>query len=203
MPKPLSSFRLACPSTSEIRVQIQQTELAGLLLIEPDVRGDERGFFFELWQQERYRAAGLPQEMAQDNLSRSARGVLRGLHFQNPNAQGKLVTALEGAIFDVAVDLRHGSPTFGRWFGAELSAANHRQLFVPVGFAHGFCVLSEAALVHYKCTAPYDPASELTVAWNDPQLAIAWPCPAPTLSPRDAQAPPLAEIPVDRLFNYS
>ena len=184
-------------------MQIQQTGLAGLLLIEPDVRGDHRGYFFELWQQERYQAAGLPEGMAQDNLSRSAQGVLRGLHFQNPNAQGKLVTTLEGAIFDVAVDLRQGSPTFGRWFGAELSAANHRQIYVPVGFAHGFCVLSESALVHYKCTTPYHPVSEWTLAWNDPQLAIAWPCPAPTLSARDAQAPRLAEIPVDRLFNWA
>ncbi len=157
-------------------------DLPGLLIVEPKVMGDARGFFLELWHQQRYQEAGLEVGFVQDNLSRSRQGTLRGLHFQNPRAQGKLISVLEGEVFDVAVDLRRSSPTFGRWHGLRLSSDNHRQFFIPSGFAHGFQVLSETALFHYKCTAYYAPETELAVRWNDPDLAIQWPLPNPILS---------------------
>ena len=175
-------------------------ELAGLLVIEPKVFGDERGFFLETWNQQRYRDAGISQEFVQDNLSFSRRGTLRGLHFQNPNAQAKLVSVLEGEIYDVAVDLRRHSPTFGRWHGLRLSGDTKRQFYISAGFAHGFQVLSPTALFHYKCSAPYSPQDELAIRWDDPKLGISWPLPSPILSPRDAQAPLLREIPKSRLF---
>ncbi|HOC00891.1 MAG TPA: dTDP-4-dehydrorhamnose 3,5-epimerase [Verrucomicrobiota bacterium] len=175
-------------------------QLDGLLLIEPDVFGDERGFFLETWNRRRYAEAGLDIDFVQDNLSRSRRGILRGLHFQNPSSQGKLVMALEGEVFDVAVDLRRSSPTFGRWQGVLLSAGNKRQFYLPPGFAHGFQVVSETALFHYKCTAAYAPANECAVRWDDPELAIAWPIANPVLSAKDAHAPRLSQIPPDRLF---
>lgn len=175
-------------------------ELAGLRLIEPDVFGDARGFFTELWNAERYRAHGLEVLFVQDNLSWSRRASLRGLHFQNPTPQGKLVTVLEGEVFDVAVDLRRGSPTFGRWEGVRLSSENRRQLYVPEGFAHGFQVLSENALFYYKCTAAYAAGHERAVRWDDPDLAIAWPLPEPVLSTKDAAAPRLRDLPPDHLF---
>ena len=175
-------------------------EIPGLLIIEPQVFGDARGFFMESWNRQRYRDAGLAGDFVQDNVSLSRRGILRGLHFQNPGGQGKLVSALHGEVFDVAVDLRRRSPTFGRWYGLTLSAENHRQFFVPPGFAHGFAVLSETALFAYKCTELYAPQNEVTLAWNDPEIGIPWPLAAPQLSAKDARGLPLRDIPKDRLF---
>jgi dTDP-4-dehydrorhamnose 3,5-epimerase len=175
-------------------VIVRETSLPGVLLIEPKVFADARGFFLESWHQTRYREAGLPGAFVQDNVSRSARGILRGLHFQEPEAQGKLVSALDGEIYDVAVDVRVGSPRFGSWVAAVLSSENHHQLYVPEGFAHGFCVVSEAAIVSYKCTRPYAPPAERTVIWNDPDIAIRWPLENPRLSPKDAGGRPLKEL---------
>jgi dTDP-4-dehydrorhamnose 3,5-epimerase len=173
-----------------------------VLLIEPEVHGDGRGFFMETWHRKRYVAAGIALPFVQDNLSRSARGILRGLHLQNPHAQGKLVSVLEGAVFDVAVDVRVGSPHFGKWVGYELSADNHRQLWVPPGFAHGFCVTSDHAMFAYKCTDIYHRESEIGLAWNDPTLGIDWPIREPLLSAKDAAAPTLFEIEKERLPAY-
>jgi len=177
-------------------VKVQQTELPGVLVIEPTVHGDARGFFLESYQQERYAALGVPGPFVQDNLSRSVQGTLRGLHLQEPNPQGKLVQVLQGAVFDVAVDVRRGSPHFGRWVGVELTAENHRQLWIPPGFAHGFCVLSSSADFFYKCTALYAPQAERSVRWDDPQIGIRWPIERPLLSARDAQAPLLKDAPL-------
>lgn len=176
---------------------VTETPLPGLLVVEPKVFGDARGFFCETWNAARYAEAGLPAEWVQDNLSRSTRHTLRGLHFQTPpHAQAKLVSCLEGSVFDVAVDLRRGSPTFGRWHGVELSADNHRQLFIPAGFAHGFLVTSDAALFAYKVAGgSYAPQHEGGIVWNDPDLGIGWPLPegtAPLVSAKDAEAPVLA-----------
>ncbi|QYJ16108.1 dTDP-4-dehydrorhamnose 3,5-epimerase [Rubrobacter xylanophilus DSM 9941] len=176
-------------------MRVLETELPGVLLVEPDVFGDERGFFMESWSGRRYREAGLPECFVQDNLSFSRRGVLRGLHFQHPRGQGKLVSVLQGEVFDVAVDVRRGSPTFGRWVGVSLSEANKRQLYIPPGFAHGFVVLSEAALFFYKCTEYYAPECERTVLWNDPEIGIGWPVEEPVLSEKDQEAPTLREMP--------
>ena len=149
-----------------------------------------------------YAALGLPATIVQDNLSWSHRHVLRGLHFQNPGVQAKVVQVLAGQIFDVAVDIRRGSPDFGRWVGLELSADNRRQLYIPEGFAHGFCVISDGALVAYKCTAPYQVACELGIAWDDSGIGISWPISSPLMSPKDACLPRLAEIPLDQLPGY-
>jgi dTDP-4-dehydrorhamnose 3,5-epimerase len=185
-------------------VKTTATEIPEVLLIEPRVFRDGRGHFLETWSAERYAALGLPASFVQDNVSASRRGVLRGLHFQHPHAQGKLVQVLRGAVFDVAVDVRFGSPTFGRWVGAELSADNARQLWVPAGFAHGFQVTSaEDAVFLYKCTECYAPAAEATIRWDDPEIGIRWPLPDPVLSGKDAEAPPLAEIPPDRLPQFT
>jgi dTDP-4-dehydrorhamnose 3,5-epimerase len=162
-------------------MQVHPTPLAGLLLIEPRVFADARGFFLETYQQSRFVELGLPTTWVQDNLSRSGRGTLRGLHYQRQNPQGKLVFVTRGAVFDVAVDLRRSSPTFGQWYGSELSDENHRQLYVPPGFAHGFCVLSEVADFAYKCTSGYDPKDERTLLWNDPELGVAWPAVEPRI----------------------
>ena len=179
------------------------TDLPGVLIIEPRVFGDERGFFMESWNRERYAAAGLDVDFVQDNLSFSRRGVLRGLHFQNPNAQGKLVQVLQGEVFDVAVDIRVGSPAFGRWTSVRLSAENRRQFYIPPGFAHGFCVTSETALFAYKCTDVYNPAAEESVLWNDPDLAIPWPLAGePELSAKDREGVRLRDVPVERLPRY-
>jgi dTDP-4-dehydrorhamnose 3,5-epimerase len=180
-------------------VRILETDLSGCVVIEPQVFGDERGWFFESWNRERYAAHGLDLQFVQGNVSRSARGVLRGLHYQWPNPQGKLVSVLEGEVWDVAVDIRRGSPTFGRWTAAVLSADNKRQLWIPEGFAHGFVALSEHALFTYLCTAPYDREADAGIRWNDPALAIDWPVADPALSPKDARAPLLADIPESRL----
>lgn len=183
-------------------MRVEPSALPGVLLIEPKVYGDDRGFFMETWHRERYVEAGIDRPFVQDNLSRSARGVLRGLHLQNPHPQGKLVSVLEGAVFDVAVDVRVGSPHFGEWVGYELSADNHRQLWVPPGFAHGFCVTSDHAMLAYKCTDIYHREGEMSVAWDDPALAIDWPVREPVLSPKDAAAPTLADIERERLPAY-
>ncbi|MCL6438261.1 MAG: dTDP-4-dehydrorhamnose 3,5-epimerase [Rubrobacteraceae bacterium] len=184
-------------------MRVVETPLPGVLIVEPDVFGDERGFFMETWNRRRYEEAGLPGVFVQDNLSFSRRGVLRGLHYQNPDQQGKLVYVLTGEVFDVAVDIRRGSPHFGRWTGVELSSENRRQLWVPEGFAHGFVVLSETALFAYKCTAPYNREAEGSVLWNDPEIGIDWPLEDPILSEKDAAAPPLSGVPAGRLPVYS
>jgi dTDP-4-dehydrorhamnose 3,5-epimerase len=183
-------------------MRIEPTQLNAVLRIEPNVFGDARGYFFETWQRERYHAAGIPRDFVQDNVSRSQRGILRGLHLQEPFGQGKLVQVLDGEVFDVAVDVRHGSPSFGHWVGETLSSENHRQLYVPPGFAHGFCVTSPHALLSYKCTEMYHPETELSVLWNDPALGIAWPVQDPLLSKKDAAALRLADIPKERLPRY-
>ena len=176
-----------------------ETGIPGLLVIEPTVHGDARGFFMESWHSRRYQEAGLPGTFVQSNLSRSGPGVIRGLHFQNPQPQGKLVYVLEGRIFDVAVDIRPDSPTFRQWAGVELSAENHLQIYVPEGFAHGFCVLGDGALLTYLCTAEYRPEFDRSVSWDDPELGIRWPLEEATLSAKDAAAPRLADIPPDQL----
>lgn len=183
-------------------MKITPMSLPEVLLVEPDRFGDARGYFLETWHQQRYAAAGIKMDFVQDNLSRSAHGILRGLHLQHPNDQGKLVYVLEGEVFDVAVDVRLGSPNFGKWTGAPLSAGDHRQLWIPPGFAHGFCVTSASALFAYKCTALYSAADELGVLWNDPAIAIAWPVAAPQLSAKDKVLPLLAEIDPARLPLY-
>jgi dTDP-4-dehydrorhamnose 3,5-epimerase len=175
-------------------MNVIQTAVAGVLIVEPDLRGDARGFFIELFQSERYRACGIGEPFVQDNLSRSSKGVLRGLHLQHPRAQGKLVTVLRGAVLDIAVDVRVGSPTFGRHVAVELDDESRRQLWIPRGLAHGFVVLSETADFFYKCDAPYSPADEMVLQWNDPQLAIDWRCAAPTVSERDRQGRTLAQL---------
>lgn len=174
------------------------TGLPGVLVIEPDVHRDGRGYFLETYHAGRYRAGGVPGPFVQDNYSQSVRRTLRGLHLQLRRPQGKLIRVVEGEIFDVAVDVRRGSPAFGRWVGATLSARDFKQCYVPPGFAHGFLVLSDLAHVEYKCTELYDPESEIGIAWNDPTLAIAWPAADPILSVRDCGHPPLLEI-MDRL----
>jgi len=175
-------------------VTVHTTAIEGVRLIEPKVFGDTRGFFFELWHAERYAGFDLPSHFVQDNVSRSRRGVLRGLHVQHPNPQGKLVQVLDGEVFDVAVDVRLGSASFGQWVGYRLSADNHRQLYIPPGIAHGFCVLSDSALLTYKCTDFYRPDTELTIAWDDPDIGIEWPISDPVLSAKDTGAPRLREL---------
>jgi dTDP-4-dehydrorhamnose 3,5-epimerase len=181
-------------------MKVMPTELPGVLRVEPRVFGDSRGFFVETFQAQRYQEAGIPGPFVQDNLSRSVKGTLRGLHFQEPDGQGKLVQVLAGAVWDVVVDVRKGSPTFGKWMGAELSSGNKWQLWIPPGFAHGFCVLSDSADFFYKVTSPYAPESERCVLWNDPDLAITWPVKEPLLSPKDQRAPRLKDAPVLPVF---
>lgn len=183
-------------------MKVSPTAVPGVLLIEPKVFGDARGYFFESYAKARYAEAGIPLEFVQDNLSRSTQGVLRGLHLQHPHGQGKLVQVLEGEVYDVAVDVRRGSPHFGRWVGARLSGENHHQLYVPPGFAHGFCVLTPTATFSYKCTDVYSKADELGVRWDDPELGIDWPVRDPVLSEKDAAYPRLAEIDPERLPPY-
>jgi dTDP-4-dehydrorhamnose 3,5-epimerase len=175
-------------------VKVETTPLSGLLVVRPDVFRDARGFFLETYHARRYAEHGVAATFVQDNHSHSTRGTLRGLHAQRARPQGKLVRAVAGEMFDVVVDIRRGSPTFGRWFGIRLSGENFVQLYVPPGFAHGFCVLSEQVDVEYKCTDFYDRSDEITVAWDDPAIGIEWPVSDPTLSDRDRAAPRLAEI---------
>lgn len=183
-------------------MKLVPTPLPGVLVVEPEVFRDERGFFLEVWNAGKFAAQGLDVAFVQDNHSLSRRGTLRGLHVQSPNSQGKLVRCTEGTIFDVAVDIRQGSPTFAQWFGVELSAETFRQLWVPPDFAHGFCVLSDRAQVEYKCTTLYDPAADLSISWNDPSIAVEWPIAEPVLSPKDRGARRLAEL-ADRLPRYT
>ena len=175
-------------------MNFRPTPLAGVILVEPDVHRDARGFFLETYHAGKYKEGGIDAVFVQDNHSRSSQHTLRGLHAQWRRPQGKLVRTLQGEIFDVAVDVRTGSPTFGKWFAARLSSDNHHQLWVPAGFIHGFCVLSETAEVEYKCTDLYDPGGELGVLWNDPEIGIDWPVAQPILSAKDAAAPRLAEV---------
>jgi dTDP-4-dehydrorhamnose 3,5-epimerase len=170
------------------------TRLDGLVLLQPSVHADERGFFVETYSRGPYRAAGVEVEFVQDNHSRSGRGTLRGLHYQRRPGQAKLVRAVRGRIWDVAVDIRPDSPTFGQWEAVELDDESHRQLFMPVGFAHGFCVLSDVADVAYKVSAPYDGAEERGIAWDDPDIGVAWPLDEPVLSGRDRSNPRLADL---------
>jgi len=183
-------------------MKVEDTRIPGLLIIHPAVHGDTRGFFMEAYSRDRYADAGLPSEFVQDNVSMSAGGILRGLHLQHPNGQGKLCWVLEGSVFDVAVDLRVGSPTFGQWEGVALSSENRRQLYVPTGFAHGFCVLSERAMFSYKCSDFYSAPSEIGIAWNDPDIGVAWPIEAPQLSEKDKHNPRLRDISTDQLPRY-
>jgi dTDP-4-dehydrorhamnose 3,5-epimerase len=175
-------------------VRFIPTELPGVIVIEPDVHRDARGFFVETYRADRYEAGGIRGPFVQDNHSRSVQSTVRGLHLQVGRPQAKLVRVLRGEIYDVAVDVRRGSPTFGRWVGVTLSAENFRQCYIPSGFAHGFTVVSETAEVEYKCTALYDPESEVSIAWNDPELAIRWPGGPPVLSDRDRRNPQLAQV---------
>jgi dTDP-4-dehydrorhamnose 3,5-epimerase len=179
-------------------VQIQRTDLPEVLLIEPTVHRDDRGFMLETYQAEKYREAGIERPFVQDNHSKSVCGAIRGLHLQVRSPQAKLIRVIEGEILDVAVDLRRGSPTFGRWVSVMLSAENFLQCYIPEGFAHGFCVVSSQAQVEYKSTALYDPEGEIGIAWNDPSIGIAWPITQPLLSPRDRQNASLASL-MDRL----
>jgi dTDP-4-dehydrorhamnose 3,5-epimerase len=175
-------------------MQAIKTELDGVLVLEPKLFADPRGFFLETYQSIRYAEHGITRPFLQDNLSRSSRGVIRGLHLQNPNPQGKLVTVLRGRVLDVAVDMRRGSPSFGRHVAVELSEDNRRQLWVPRGFAHGFSVLSETADFFYKCDGYYSPRDEIAVRWNDPAIGIDWKVEEASLSAKDAAAPLLAEV---------
>jgi dTDP-4-dehydrorhamnose 3,5-epimerase len=172
-------------------MRVIRSELPEVLVIEPDVHRDERGFFVETYQAKRYQEHGIDQPFVQDNHSKSVAGTLRGLHLQVGRPQAKLVRVVSGAIYDVAVDVRRGSPTFGRWVGMVLSSENFRQCYIPAGFAHGFAVLSETAEVEYKCSDVYDPASEIGILWNDPALGIRWPIENPILSHRDCSHPTL------------
>jgi dTDP-4-dehydrorhamnose 3,5-epimerase len=180
-------------------MKLTRTKLPGVLLLEPDAFGDDRGWFLETWSQRRYAELGVPELFVQDSASMSRRGTVRGLHLQHPWGQGKLVQVVHGSVYDVTVDVRAGSSTFGQWIGELLSAEEHRQVYIPPGFAHGYCVTSEAAVFLYKCTEVYHRETELGVAWNDPDLAIPWPVDKPILSARDASFPRLRDIPVDRL----
>lgn len=183
-------------------MKVLETGLDGVVIIEPRVHGDDRGFFQESWKASSYAKHGLPASFEQANVSRSIKGVLRGLHYQYRQPQGKLISVMEGRIFDVAVDIRHSSPSFGQWAGVELSAENHRQLYVPAGFAHGFLVLSSSALFHYHCTTEYSAEYDAAVAWNDPDIAVQWPCEPATISGKDKLAPLLRDVPQDRLPDY-
>lgn len=175
-------------------MKVTQTELPGVLILEPKVFPDARGFFLETYNKEKYGAAGLTFDFVQDNLSFSSRGVLRGLHYQNPHAQGKLVYVLQGEVWDVAVDIRRDSACFGHWTAVTLSAGNKKQFYIPPGFAHGFCVLSETALFTYKCTDLYHPECDGGVRWNDPDIGIDWPVAEPILSDKDKIQPYLRDL---------
>ncbi|THD09130.1 dTDP-4-dehydrorhamnose 3,5-epimerase [Metallibacterium scheffleri] len=178
------------------------TELPGVCILEPDVHGDPRGYFFESFHAAKFAALGLDLQFAQTNVSRSARGVLRGLHYQWPDPQGKLVGVLDGTVWDVAVDIRRGSPSFGRWTAVELSSDNHRLFWIPQGYAHGFCVLSAHATFMYQCTALYVAAADAGVRWDDDDIGITWPLATPILSAKDSIAPRLREIDPARLPVY-
>lgn len=175
-------------------MKFSETPLPGVIVIEPDVHRDARGYFLETYHEQRYRDGGIPLRFVQDNHSFSVRGTLRGLHTQVRRPQGKLVRAVDGEMFDVAVDVRRGSPHFGRWTGVHLSGENFKQIYIPPGFAHGFCVLSAEVNVEYKCTDFYVREDEISVAWNDPDIGITWPIETPTISDKDRAAPRLHDI---------
>ncbi|MBW8001939.1 MAG: dTDP-4-dehydrorhamnose 3,5-epimerase [Planctomycetes bacterium] len=183
-------------------MKVIETTLPGVIILEPKVFPDGRGYFLETWSKKRYEEAGIEDEFVQDNVSVSEKGVLRGLHFQCPQTQGKLVQVLSGEAFDVAVDIRTGSPTFGQWTSVILSEANHKQLYISSGFAHGFCVLSESAAFSYKCTDYYNLSAEGGVIFNDPDIDIDWPVKEPNMSEKDSKYPRLKDIPVEKLPKY-
>ena len=184
-------------------MKVIETKLKGVVIIEPKVFGDSRGFFQETWLKSRYEAIGIKEEFVQDNLSFSTKGVLRGVHYQYPHAQGKLVSVAKGGVFDVAVDIRVGSSTFSQWVGVLLTGDNHRQLWVPPGFAHGFCVVSDTVYFTYKCTDVYTPEAEGGALWNDPDIGIEWPLTDVELSDKDKVYPRLRDIPEIRLPKFS
>lgn len=184
-------------------MKISETEIPGVLIFEPKVFEDDRGFFLETWRKDKYAEAGVKEDFVQDNVSFSMRGTLRGLHFQNPHGQGKLVQVLTGHIFDVAVDIRVGSPSFGKWVGIELSGEDRRQIYIPPGFAHGFCVMSETALFSYKCTDYYAAECDSGIVWNDPDIGIEWPIADPVLSKKDAENPRLSQVTEKNLPTYN
>lgn len=183
-------------------MNVKETKLAGVLVLEPNVFSDERGFFLETWKSTRYENAGIGGPFVQDNVSFSKKGVLRGLHFQYPQSQGKLVQVLSGEVVDIAVDVRVGSSTFGHWVSEVLSDANHRQIYIPPGFAHGYCVTSQTAVFSYKCTDFYNSATESGIIWNDPDLNIDWPIKEPVLSPKDANYSRLKDLSPDKLAHF-
>jgi dTDP-4-dehydrorhamnose 3,5-epimerase len=183
-------------------MKVVATALDGVVIVEPRVFDDQRGFFLETYQAARYITSGIEARFVQDNISRSVAGTLRGLHYQYPRAQAKLIQVLQGEIYDVAVDIRRGSPNFGKWFGTTLSAEDHHQMYIPEGFAHGFCVLSESALFMYKCSDYYVPEDEYGVLWNDPVLNIQWPVTRPVMSERDLGLPALGSIAADALPSF-
>lgn len=182
-------------------MEVITTEFPGLILIKPQIFGDARGYFYESWNKERYESVGITENFVQDNVSFSSKGVLRGLHYQKPYTQGKLVSVLIGEVWDVVVDLRRSSPTFGKWRGFTLTGERKEQLYVPMGFAHGFCVISETALFQYKCTDKYSPESEHGIMWNDPTLGIPWPVDNPIISEKDTKHPNFSEIKDSLLFD--
>ena len=183
-------------------IDVQTTALPGVILLKPKRYGDARGYFLETYHQRKYRDLGITSEFVQDNLSSSAHGVLRGLHYQIRHQQAKLVQCVQGCVFDVAIDIRIGSPSFGKWFGVELSDQNGLQMFVPTGFAHGFCVLSDAATFHYKCSDFYHPNAEGGILWSDPALGIQWPLEKPILSDKDGRYPCLDQISKEQLPKF-
>jgi dTDP-4-dehydrorhamnose 3,5-epimerase len=183
-------------------VKVSETPLKGVLIIEPVVFKDSRGFFMETYHQKRYEESGINPFFVQDNISFSVRGTLRGLHYQHPHAQAKVVQVIAGEIFDVAVDMRRGSPNFGQWTGVRLSGENKRQIYIPEGFAHGFCVLSETAIFTYKCSDFYTPDCERGIFWSDPALGIDWPVKDPLISPKDSQFTSLKDVPPECLPVY-
>jgi len=183
-------------------MRVEATDLPGVLIVQPDRFGDSRGFLMETYHRARYAEHGIGADFVQTNASLSSRGVLRGLHFQSPRAQGKLVSVLQGEIFDVAVDIRLGSPTFGKWLGVLLSEGNRKQIYIPPGFAHGFCVIADRSLVAYGCTDYYVREAEWALSWSDPAIGIAWPFAEPILSDRDARAPTLSQFDQARLPKF-
>jgi len=183
-------------------MNVKETKLPGVLVLEPDVFSDQRGYFLETWNSKRYENAGITGPFVQDNISFSTKGVLRGLHYQYPQSQGKLVQVLSGQVVDIAVDIRAGSPTYGQWFSQVLSDTNHKQLYIPPGFAHGYCVTSETAVFSYKCTDFYNPATENGIIWNDPDLNIEWPIAKPVLSDKDSNYARLKDLAPEKIPHF-
>lgn len=184
------------------KMKIIETKLPGVFVLEPKVFTDDRGYFLETWNSKRYEQAGIPGPFVQDNISFSKKGILRGLHFQYPQSQGKLIQVLSGEVLDVVVDISVDSPTYGEWFDEVLSESNHRQMYVPPGFAHGYCVMSEMALFSYKCTDFYNPETEHGIIWNDPDIGIKWPIDQPSLSPKDEAYPRLKDLRPENLPQF-